>query len=865
MKQELSLNGIWQVAGYGPAGETLRLDAAVPGMIHLDLEREGIIPPMFWRDNAEQCQWVENWSWEYSRSFDVPEDADLRFARLEFGGLDTYADITLNGEPLASTNNAQVEHVFDVSARVHPGKNDIRILFTPYQQHIQGKRMDYVAAFNRSDRVHVRRMQCTFYWDWVGRFITFGPWRPVTLKFYDESRILSSFVWTHDLAKTSASLQIQLETEIRQDLVGEFTASGSNIPPETARFGNMDNDQVAYAPRPTYVPHAKIELLDPDGRRVWFRSFHIFNPTIYLQADIADPKLWWPVGYGDQPLYTCHVTLCSPDGRLLDERTHRFGIRTTRVEQLLDQPGSPEEAETNRLRERWPEPRSEETPGQGFTLLVNGERVFCKGGNWVPADPFPCRITPEKYDRLVRLAAEGNLNLLRVWGGGIYEDEAFLEACDRRGVMISYDFQLACARFPEDDDEFVDNFRDELPKAVRRLRNHAAIVWYCGDNENACHFDWDDPGAPGIRLLREVYYPVLQQLDPSRPFFPTSPYGGHNNSNSATVGDCHFGFYYDEGHPHYALRDIPRFASECAAQGSALFSTIREFMTDEDIADPEFKMFDYHVKDNPHKPEGDPTLYVKSRIVSERLFGAPKDPEDKILKDAYMYYVWADETIQAFRRRKWYASGVQFWMYNDCWPTVGLALVDYFLVPKAGWYGARRAAAPMIASITEKDGAYQVWLCNDSRRDFRGELHVYIQEHAGGRLEIARIPFVSSANQNLIAAVYTPAQLPRELDGGCQLVAEISGPEFGFHRAQYTPLFPKELVFPKAELQVSFDEERSELTVSSEQYVRAVSIDIRGFCSDNFFDLFPGESRTVHIEPYEGHGLREAQVYWFNR
>lgn len=864
MKQSVSLNGVWQVTGRGPRGDVLHLDGTVPGMIHVDLEQKGLIPPMFWRDNANDCQWVEDWTWEYRRCFTLPEDADLRYAVLEFGGLDTYAEITVNGEPFAETENAQIPHRFNASQALHPGENAIVVTFTPYKDHIVGKRLDYAAAFNRSDRVHVRRMQCTFYWDWVNRFITAGLWRPVTLWLYDASYIRSVFVYTHDIARTSASLQLQLETCLRPDLAGAFTATGENIPPETAQFGDVRNLMVALATRPSYIPQAEVDILDPEGVRVWHERLHVYDSTIYLQADIRRPRLWWPVGYGDQPLYTCRVRLFGPDGALLDDKTTAFGIRTTRVEQLQDEPGSEEAAKTEQVRAVFHEHR-DDLPGRGFVLLVNGERIFCKGGNWVPASPFPCTVTQEKYDRLVWLAADGGLNLLRCWGGGIYEPDAFFDACDKYGVMVSQDFQLACARFPEDDEAFMDKLRAEIPVAVRLLRNHPSIVWYAGDNENACHFDWDDPGAPGMRLCREVYYPTLQALDPSRPFFPTSPYGGYNNS-AASVGDSHVTWYYEPGDYRQKVKTFVRFASECCTQGSTLFTTLRKFMTDEDIADPDYKMFDFHVKDNPHKPEGDPTLYVKSRRASELLFGKPANVREKIRFDSYQQYEWMRVMMEAARRNKWYTAGIQFWMYNDCWPTVGLAMVDYYLVPKAGYYGAKRTAKPVIASITDAEGGFEVWVLNDRLRPAEGRFTLYQQRFSGGRLPIARQSFSCPANENAVVYRLPASALPAPLDGDSQLVCELEG-DFETDRAFYCGVFPKDMRFAPTRLSVRIDkrDERSgSVTVRADGYARVVSFDGDLYVSDNFFDLMPGEQKTVQYTCYGDFPVEKTDIYCWN-
>ena len=422
MQTVICLDEMWELTGFDPDGEErIHIPAKVPGHVHVDLEREGLIPPMFWRDNADACQWVEDWTWRYRTTLQIERDADLSWAELFFMGLDTFAEIRVNQKVVGHTANMFIPHRFEVGSDLHPGDNTLEVTFTPYHQHVQGKRMDYPAAFDTHDRVHVRRMQCTFHWDWVNRFVSAGIWRPVRLSLFDRAKLEDLSVTTTQIGEAGARIAIAIET----------------------------------ARRTTGKLKVNLTLYGPDDEEVWAQEEALTSDRAILDVMIPAPQLWWPNGYGSQPLYRCVATLLV-DEQEVDGRAVDFGIRTVAVEQLADQPGSPEMARTLALRKRFPEQDlNGDAPGSSFTLVVNGQRIFCRGANWVPADPFPGRITGKHYHRLVWLAREANLNLLRCWGGGIYEPEAFWKMCDACGVMVSQDFAMACAWYPEDDPAFL--------------------------------------------------------------------------------------------------------------------------------------------------------------------------------------------------------------------------------------------------------------------------------------------------------------------------------------------------------------------------------------------------------------------------
>jgi len=796
----------------------------VPGHVHPALQAAGRIPDPFWRDQADQCQWVERWCWEYSRSFDLPAGFDPAWAELEFAGLDTYANIRLNGQSLGQTGNMFIPHRFEIGRPLRPVGNELAVRFAPYQTMVAGKRLDYPAAFFTSDRLHVRRMQCTFHWDWVHRLVSFGVWRPVTLTSYASACIRDLFASTEAISKTSAALRIELDVERR---------SGD-------------------------APSAAITLTGPTGEVVWTRQVTARDTPTRLVADIADPQLWWPHGYGEQPLYRCQVVLTGADGTVLDTRETTFGVRTTRIEQLVDKPGSPEWERTMATRRApWPgtDGGNGDAPGRGFTLVVNGERIFCKGGNWVPADPFPSRLTPARYDRLIRLAREGHLNLLRCWGGGIYEPEAFWDACDRYGVMISQDFMMACGQYPADDPEFMDRLRLEIPAAVRMLRNHPSLVWWAGDNENGMHHDEDDATAAYAVVAHDISGPACRALDPDRPFLPTSPFGGRKNT-SITIGDSHFSAFFDNTLHFVAHSDmadyrerigiVGRFMSESAACGAPPMRSLLKFMTAADIADPSRRLWEYHTKDNPHKPAGETiTLFGMLERMAEQILGPANGIEGKVRRMEYLHYEWVRLVVEAARRAKWYCSGIQFWMYNDCWPASGWSLVDYYGFPKAAWYAMKRAAQPVIASIEDGTGGLRIWVSNDSLAPVKGTLAISIRPWQGRARWRARVPFRVGPNENRIVRELRTADLAG-LGKDALLVAEIAHPG-GNDRAVFYPGMPREMVLPPVTLDITREGNGTEgrITLAASGYARVVSLDADLDFSDNYFDLLPGERRTI--------------------
>jgi beta-mannosidase len=789
---ELSLNGTWNLTGYPPEpnAEPLRLTGHVPGQVHGDLLRAGKIEDPFYRERAEECQWVETWDWEYEREFDLPGDFTPGWNVLEFEGLDTYAAITLNGSVVGETDNMYVPHRFNVGPLLRPGRNTLKVRFASPLKKLEGLPLDrYFSVFSQ-ERVYVRRMQCSFGWDWVNRFVSAGLWRPVTLRTYDSGRIQDLFVYTEDFDSSAANLRVRFGVERHGD------------EPLTA----------------------EVRILDPSGRVCASPRARLVNDKADEEVCVVRPRVWWPNGLGEHPMYRCEVTLSRADGTVVDRRETEFGIRSVALEQIPDDIGS------------------------SFTLLINGQRVFAKGANWVPADPFPGEIDEARYQRLIGLAREGNANMLRAWGGGIYEPEAFWKACDREGIMVLQDFMLACAFYPEDNPAFLETLRKEFGGAIRLLRNHPSLVMWLGDNE----LGMNEPATAaynGRKIAEEVSGPLCAELDPSRPFLPTSPYGGSPN-NCATEGDCHISAWYD---PEFFKSDMTdyrkridaawgRFHSEYVTVGMPPLRSIRKWASEKDIADPTGRVIEYHNKDNPYNGIDDATHLQLMRRTAEVLYGPTDDPHTAIRRMEYEQYEWVRLSCESLRRRKFQCSGLLYWMFNDCWPANGCSLVDYYGFPKAGWYGMKHGFKPLLAAISPDSDSVLIWVVNDTMQPIDCSIELAFQPWTGQARWRRQLEATVPANGVVKAAEVALSELGR--DG--ILVCDVRGGGLA-DRSWYYPGLPAEMTIPPATLRIQQTANGSSgsVTICADNYARVVTLEADLDFSDNYFDMLPGECRTI--------------------
>ena len=509
MKQ-LSLNGRWQFR-QAQGKETEWLNAAVPGCVHTDLLANEMIPDPYYRDNEQEILWIGETDWIYRRAFLV--EAELLHHQnvlLHCDGLDTLAVICINGTEIGRTDNQFRTWEFDVKELLREGDNEIEIRFDSALRYGQARLEErYIHSWSTDTHKlpggnYVRKSQCNFGWDWGPKLVTCGIWRDIELLAFNDGRIADVHVLQDHSrpGEVTVSCHISVERQTAEPLLARCTIA-------------LDDEFVG------------------------INAVQIYGETAETTIRLENPQLWWPNGLGSQPLYTVSVTLMDSEEQPLDEWQRKIGLRTLRLV---------------RQKDEW---------GESFHFSCNDVPFFAKGANWIPADTFITAISDEHYAYLLNASASANMNMLRVWGGGIYEQTVFYDLCDQLGICIWQDFMFACATYPTDEAPFMDNVRQELVENIRRLRHHASLALWCGNNEleqGLVQETWTDTGMSWedySRLFDDLLPKLTAQLDPETDYWPGSPHTPYENRyywNDPRWGDAHiwdvwhgmkpFEFYY---------------------------------------------------------------------------------------------------------------------------------------------------------------------------------------------------------------------------------------------------------------------------------------------------------------------------------
>lgn len=796
----MSLDGEWLFRECGEKEEKPSVDggkwlkAKVPGVVHLDLLRNRRIPDPFFRMNELEVAWVEEKYWLYKREFFV----DRKFLNhdlviLKFHGLDTFATIWLNGEQVAKTANMFHEHEFDVKKLLKEGKNVLAVKFESPKRVLDG-------MYNKSDVklmggdyppiVFGRKAQYSFGWDWGPRLATSGIWRSVVLQAYDICRI-ESFYFSSDF-KDLKSSKINVSVSVEAFKEGNIKVK--------VRIHGFGEDQVKEEVKEVVVGmnDFKFELI------------------------VQNPKLWWPNGYGEQNLYDLEITVEGPSG-ILDSIGRKVGIR--RIEVVQEKDGE----------------------GKTFFFRVNSIPIFCKGANWIPADSFLPRASRQVYDYLLSRAKDMNMNMIRVWGGGIYEDEVFYELCDEKGLMVWQDFMFACAEYPEEE-WFFELIRKEAEKVIKRLRNHACLAIWCGNNENHVFYRWAWSRTRDRFYGETVYHKILPELcsklDPSTFYWPSSPYGGED-PNSQSEGDRHnwevWSMFRD--YTEY-LMDKGRFLSEFGFQSAPSLETIKKFTLPED-RHPQSKVFEHHNKQRggPERLWGFLLMHFKIPMTLRGFVYLTQINQGEAMKVG----------VEHWRRRMFKTGGALIWQLNDCWPVSSWSLIDYYGDLKASYYYVKRAFDPINISLLLKEDAVEAWVCNDFLEPKNAGIKIALYDLSGKKVfereEKANIK-PNSANPYMELSL-------KELD-----IKDISSKflvgtlELEGGGTRYDVLFLERLKYidlAKPSIRVNLQKEgdkKYKLSLVSNKVMKACEVRVRGakaYFDDNFFDLVPRMEKTVTI------------------
>ncbi len=788
MPRRLNLNGGWQVS---QAGKDDWIPATVPGGVYTDLLAAGKIPDPFYRDNEKSVQWVGDSDWIYRRIFDVPGDVlkkDRILLRCE--GLDTLAEIKINNKDAGSADNMFRLWEFDVKLLLHAGENTIEILFkSPAVYMKQRDASDQAPEKWIKGRAWVRKEPCSYGWDWGPVLPTCGIWKNISLETFDQARIADVLV-----GQNHSDNQVTLTVEVNVEIAGKDTK-----PPVAKLFVLHDNEVIA---------KTTLNISNGQGRG---------------ELKIEHPKLWWPAGMGRQPLYTVQVELIDALGEVIDTTKKRIGLRELKI--VLPQGDSP------------------------LHFEINGITFFAKGANWIPADSFPTRVTPEISRRYVADAVAVNMNMLRFWGGGYYEDDALFDACDELGVCVWLDFKFACAAYPAFDDKFMENVRLEARDNLQRLRHHSCIAVWCGNNEISLPW-WEGPTWGPNRMSTADYNKLFKDLLGSQvqKYAPEANYV----SGSPDCGDTHYWEVWHGSKSFEAYRTQGGFMSEFGFQSFPDPKTIQSFTNEADRASVVTPVMGWHQRSG--------GVEANQRIVAMILnyFKPPKSFEDTIWLSQIMQAYGIKMGAEYWRQTMPKSMGCVFWQYNDCWPGMSWSSVDYFGRWKALHYLARKFYAPVLVSGLEnvQDGTIDIFVTSDLLEAKNGKLKWNVTDLAGVSLlnesEDLKIPSRKSAK---VKTLQLQDQVRQFGANGflTWLKLEVDGKTVSENMVSFAP--PKEMRLADPKLATSISETPGGffVTIKSEKPALWTWLELNNAeatFSDNFIHVTPDAPGiiSVHVD-----------------
>ncbi|KFY02058.1 hypothetical protein O988_02383 [Pseudogymnoascus sp. VKM F-3808] len=809
-----------------------------PTVTHLDLMHHGLIPDPRKNLNARDVQWVGEREWIYKTTFDVIEVTGSKDVRqvLVFEGLDTHCRVSLNGELLLKTDNMYLEWRVDATDKIRTGPNELELHFE--STFLVGKQLEKDQGFinkfwnGDSSRMNTRKVPCHYGWDWGPTLLTAGPWKPVYLETF--------------AARIS---DLGIDVEITDNLESAFVTVIVDVEGEIK--SGID---------------CVVELFDPSGQSVARGTTQAGKPHRF---SVSKPSLWYPLGYGDQPLYTVKATL----GNNLDTVSKRTGLRLSELVQR-------------------PIPKQK---GLSFFFRVNNIPIYSQGTDWIPPDVFLPRMTKQRYRDWLSLAAKGNQNMIRVWGGGIYEDNAFYDICDELGLLVWQDYMLGCGAYPWHD-YLLKSIKAEAEYNTLRLRHHPCIVLWCGNNEDymfaeihKLEYDMNDDNSenwiksnfPGRYYYEVTLKEVVERLSPRVPYHLSSPFGG-SYSNDPTVGDIHSWQVWMADQPRYPYQDYEkltgRFVSEFGMKSLPGMRTINSLITNEAERYPQSETMDSWYM----APEDQRTLSMY--LVDNLRHG--NDLASYSFATQVIQSESTDYSLRAFRRLwrgpgREECAGCLIWQLNDCFPAASWSLIDSELRPKLAYFITRRNYAPLLVGATrrvketrsnefthvdiKRQTHVELWASNLGLASVDGDLEVtFVKVADGEHVHRSTKPVTLAPNRS---TELDTAQFPTvHQDSPSSLVVHVRLLERGSGRvlARYTefpqPLRHNNFSDANVVLRPLGDglswavgvnggvAKAVELSVASDDnvFADAVSFD------NNCLDLIPGDEQVVTIEVKAG-------------
>ena len=798
------------------------LETTVPGTVFTALRNNGLAPDPYYRDNEDAVQELFTKDYEYIKKFQV-EDIDLKSDEilLVCEGIDTLSDIYINNNLVAYTENMHRTYKFDVRDYLIAGTNEIRVVIYSAKNYIneRAKYSLFPSVLGNTGVEQLRKAQCSFGWDWGLSLPDMGIWRSIYIECSSISKIENYYITQkHSANAVTLEIQVNLMTWTNKPMTLE------------------------------------VEITDPDGDTICkVIDVEAGSKTVRAAIEITNPKLWWPHGYGEQPLYCLKFSL-SMDSQLISSKKANIGLRTIILK------------------------REDDEFGQSYEFIVNDKALFLRGSNLIVEDAIVTGYSKERTEKMLGDCIKANFNCVRVWGGGLYPEDYFYDICDRMGLLVYQDFMFACHAYPATD-EFIANISEEIKDNVERIRHHACLGLWCGNNEietiiglylgndplladlaEAVRmlFGFDKPDAKLEKKLKDDYLKIFDQvipgllksLDPNTCYTKCSPCSRdeafHSFEKGFYTGDCHYYINAAGMIPYKDQRQYYfRFVSEMGFQSYPNMKTIKSFAEESDLGPYTPVMFKHQKSNN-----GNKTI----EHYMEREFRLPSDFGLYVYESQIMAGEIQKCAIEHMRRNRGRCMGVITWQLNDCWPTVSWAGLDYYGRWKAQQYYSKRFFAPILISVNENETKADIYVTNDTFDRVSGEVEWSLKDNSsnviiGGKCDITVEPLMAKNCVQLdfdkLACDFNPSE------NYLEYTLRSGGKEIGFRTTIFTAAKDFVFVDPKIRFMVEETDTTFEITLESKAYTRFVALDLETddcIFSDNFFDMSGKKPSIITVE-----------------
>ena len=762
-----------------------KFPATVPGTIHTDLLSNKLIDDPFYSDNELKMGWIAECDWIYQTNFDFIGDTQNN-VDLVLEGLDTICEIYLNEIELGGTDNMYLSYRYNVKDILRSVNNTLKIIIKSpicYASKQEKKYCKLPVALN-STRVYIRKAQYSFGWDWGPSFPTSGIWRGVYIEEWSDVKIESLVFNTKIIDKYFAEVEVIVSTN-------SIASKGNSI---IVSLSNGDS---------VIMQRVLIQKLKNNK----------------IEIKVKNPKLWWPNGEGEQALYLLQVIIIDDDDVILDEVQRNVGIR--KIELILKD----KEVST-------------------FKFRINNKDIYFKGVNWIPADSFLPRVTKNKYSDLLTLAKQANMNIIRVWGGGIYENDEFYDLCDELGLLVWQDFMFACGSYPEND-EFIANIKEEVTQNVLRLQYHTCIALWCGNNENEWIWFQEQnlsfKKMPGYKIFHSIIPGILKSLDPGRPYWPSSPFGNDNDPNSFNSGNTHQWNIWSRWIEYTeVVNDKSLFVTEFGFQSPANKDTFEKYLPQKNrnIGD---KVFEHHNK----QIEG-PERIIK--FLSSHL---PIRTEwDDYLYLAQLNQAFALKTCIEYWRTNDTTNGSIIWQINDCWPVTSWSIIDSETAPKLAYHFVKNTFAPQLLYFKDDGITIRVMLLNQNKEQISGRLRLTILDTVSGEIMEDSSSKVSITYKRLVEINSVPRKNLPEYENWILTVVLYDESNETICRNYYLTKPWKHVRLKKTNIKLDFidKDDTYELVINSRDPVFFIDLYHPQLTfSDRGFFILPGEQIKVKV------------------